>query len=79
MPAVFVFLVVCTNRDWMVGVERGFLQSLLRQLAQIKKQHPDQFRFKILGTHENFVVCDRSFAGLGVHPMPIAHHIFLMD
>lgn len=58
------------------GVERGFLQSLLRQLAQIKKQHPDQFRFKILGTHENFVVCDRSFAGLGVHPMPIAHHIF---
>jgi tetratricopeptide (TPR) repeat protein len=58
------------------GIERGFLQSLLRQLAHLKKRHPQQFRFKILGTHENFVVCDRSFAGLGVHPMPIASHVF---
>jgi Flp pilus assembly protein TadD/archaellum component FlaC len=53
--------------------EKVFLQNALNQLAQLKKAYPGQFRFKVLGTNENFLVCDRSFAILGIHPISASH------
>jgi tetratricopeptide (TPR) repeat protein len=49
---------------------QGFLPRLLQQLAQLKQRYRQQFRFKILGTHENFVVCDLDFAAFGIFPIP---------
>lgn len=57
-------------------IEKGYLYDTLNQLTQLKKQYPDQFRFKVLGTDENFLVCDRTFAVLGTQSMPIASAIF---
>ncbi len=42
--------------------EQSFLFTLLNQLTELKKQHPDRFRFKVLGTNESFLVGDRAFA-----------------
>lgn len=54
----------------------GFLYGILNQLTELKKQYPDQFRFKVLGTDENFLVCDRSFAILGAQSLPTASVLF---
>jgi Flp pilus assembly protein TadD len=59
----------CLHQPALNAVEKGFIQEMLRQLAQMKQRYANQFRFKILGTHENFVVCDRSFALLGILPV----------
>lgn len=56
--------------------DKGFLYDTLNQLTQLKRQYPDQFRFKVLGTSENFLVCDRSFAILGAQSLPIASAVF---
>lgn len=56
--------------------EKGFLYDTLNQLTQLKRQYPDQFRFKVLGTSENFLVCDRSFAILGAQSLPTASVVF---
>lgn len=54
-------------RRWETGLpQRAALQQTLHQLLQLKRAYPDQFRFKILGTHENFLVADQSFAVLGI-------------
>lgn len=49
--------------------EKKFLATILNQLTQLKREYPNQFRFKVLGTDENFLVCDRAYAILGVHPV----------
>ncbi|MGP1385523.1 MAG: tetratricopeptide repeat protein [Thainema sp.] len=46
---------------------RQHLQSMLNQLLPLKQRYADRFRFKVLGTDENFLVCDRTFAVLGLH------------
>lgn len=56
--------------------EKGFLYNTLNQLTQLKKQYPDRFRFKVLGTDENFLVCDRSFAILGSQSVATASVVF---
>ncbi|HEY9617018.1 MAG TPA: tetratricopeptide repeat protein [Microcoleaceae cyanobacterium] len=56
--------------------EKGFLYTTLNQLTQLKKQYPDRFRFKVLGTDENFLVCDRSFAILGSQSVATASVVF---
>ncbi len=48
---------------------KKFLATTLNQLTQLKREYPNQFRFKVLGTDENFLVCDRAYAILGVHPV----------
>lgn len=45
------------------------LKSALKQLLLLRQAYPRQFRFKILGTDESFLVCDRSFAVLGVQEL----------
>ena len=47
--------------------KKSFLHKTLHQLTQLKRQYPTQFRFKVLGTDEHFLVCDRSYAVLGAH------------
>ena len=56
--------------------DKSFLQNILSQFTHLKRQFPDQFRFKVLGTDENFLVCDRSYALLGFHPMNVQSAIF---
>ncbi|NJP11981.1 MAG: tetratricopeptide repeat protein [Leptolyngbyaceae cyanobacterium RU_5_1] len=58
------------------STEQGFLYTTLNQLTKLKKQYPEQFRFKVLGTSENFLVCDRAFAILGVQSMATASVVF---
>jgi lipoprotein NlpI/uncharacterized protein YoxC len=55
------------QRGWMSEVsQRNLLQETLHKLLQLKRRYPDQFQFKILGTSENFLVSDQSFAVLGI-------------
>ncbi|OLP16104.1 hypothetical protein BST81_23045 [Leptolyngbya sp. 'hensonii'] len=58
------------------SLEEGFLFDALNQLTQLKRQYPKQFKFKILGTDENFVVCDRTMAILGVHNIATSSAVF---
>lgn len=56
--------------------KKGFLHKTLHQLTQLKRQYPAQFRFKVLGTDENFLVCDRSYAVLGAQSVATASAVF---
>lgn len=64
------------RRRSLETTDRGFLYDTLNQLTQLKRQYPEQFRFKVLGTDENFLVCDRSYAILGSQSMPTASAVF---
>lgn len=39
----------------------------LQQLLELAKEYPDQIYFKEIETHENFIVCDESYAWVGSH------------
>lgn len=55
------------QRGWMSDLTHGnLLQETLHQFLQLKRIYPDRFQFKILGTAENFLVSDQSFAVLGI-------------
>ncbi len=56
--------------------QRGELQAVLSQLTELKRHYPQQFRFKVLGTDENFLVCDDAYALLGIHPIATASAVF---
>ncbi len=43
------------------------MYTALPQLEQLEKDYPKQFKLKLLGTHEKFLVCDRSWAMIGSH------------
>lgn len=45
----------------------GKLYTALPQLEKLEKDYPGQFKLKLLGTHEKFLVCDRSWAMIGSH------------
>lgn len=53
-------------RGWSAAGLRPELQATLDRLLALKRQYGDRFRFQILGTAENFLVCDRAFAALGI-------------
>jgi tetratricopeptide (TPR) repeat protein len=55
---------------------KSFLQNLLGQFTQLKQKYSGQFRFKVLGTDENFLVCDRSYAILGFQAIPLQSNAF---
>ena len=55
---------------------QSFLQSLLSQFTQLNQKYNSQFRFKVLGTDENFLVCDRSYAILGFQPVALQSAAF---
>jgi tetratricopeptide (TPR) repeat protein/predicted nuclease with TOPRIM domain len=55
------------RRGWMNDpTQQSVLQETLHQFLQLKRTYPENFQFKILGTSENFLVSDRSFAVLGI-------------
>lgn len=55
---------------------KSFLQNLLGQFTQLKQKYSGQFRFKVLGTDENFLVCDRNYAILGFQVMNLQSNAF---
>jgi len=57
-------------------VAQKLLVRTLNQLAQLKQSHPRQFAFKVLGANENFILCDRSLAVLGVQTLSVASSAF---
>ncbi len=50
-----------------VRADQGFLKQILTQLNDLRQQYPDRFCFKVLGTDDSFLVCDRDYAILGSH------------
>lgn len=48
-------------------LEEGWSYNALPLLKELEAAYPDQLRLSLLGTHEKFLVCDRSFAMLGSH------------
>ncbi len=55
---------------------KSFLQRLLSQFTQLNQKYSGQFRFKVLGTEENFLVCDRSYAVLGFQSVTLQSDVF---
>lgn len=51
------------------------LKPILSQLAHLKRNYPAQFRFKVLGTTENFLVCDSAFSILGIQSIAAVPNI----
>ena len=65
------------KRGWMSDIsaadrsatdplQTDLFQDVLHQLLHLKRTHPANFQFKILGTSENFLVSDQTFAVLGI-------------
>jgi tetratricopeptide (TPR) repeat protein len=65
------------NRRWAINpLQQGTLQHTLQALLNLKRLYPERFHFKILGTLENFLVCDQSFAILGVDHVLVKRNVF---
>ncbi|MDF5725315.1 MAG: phospholipase D-like domain-containing protein [Rhizonema sp. PD37] len=45
----------------------GWKYDALPDLQKLEQEYSGQFQLKLLGTHEKFLVCDRSWAMLGSH------------
>ncbi len=57
--------IIC--RQWRIDpLRQAELQTTLQTFLKLKRNHPRRFRFKVLGTVENFLVSDRSMAVLGI-------------
>lgn len=63
------------NQRW-INFPKSDLKETLHHLLRLKQSYPDQFQFKILGTPENFLVCDRSFAVVGTDEALLASTTF---
>jgi len=71
----------CLNRNCRIDIGWGSFRreqgktglrwgnSALQNLRQLEQDYPEQFKLKLLGTHEKFLVCDDSIAMLGSHNM----------
>lgn len=61
------------------GTESAQLKTLkaaLNRLMPLRQSYPDRFRFKVLGTDESFLVCDRTLAILGLQPLQTQNSVF---
>ncbi len=56
------------NENWQLDpmAKRG-LYDALNDLEHLRTQYGDRLQLKVLGTHENFLVCDDSWAMLATH------------
>ncbi|MEM0982129.1 MAG: tetratricopeptide repeat protein [Cyanobacteria bacterium P01_H01_bin.58] len=64
-------------QQWgITTAERKLLKSTLNQLLPLKKKYPKRFSFKILGTNEQFLVCDRQYAIVGLQALQAASSTF---
>lgn len=67
------FLVRGIRQSWnLTTVLHQRLKQALKQLLPLKQRYPDHFTFKILGTDEQFLVCDRTHAIVGLEALPAA-------
>ena len=70
------FLSVINQRWFINPLERGTLHNTLQKFLTLKRQYPQHFQFKILGTIENFFVSDQQFAVLGIKDTLITQTAF---
>lgn len=55
------------NRRWSLEpLHRRSLQRTLQYFLALKRRYPKNFKFRVLGAVENFLVVDQSFAVLGI-------------
>ncbi len=70
----------CLNRNCRIDIGWGYLSGrdktgkglgnkALQDLRKLEQDYPKQFKLKLMGTHEKFLVCDSSFSMLGSHNM----------
>ncbi len=64
------------SRRAMDATENSYLHQVLHRLTELKQQYPERFRFKVLGTDEDFLVCDRTYAILGTPALSTASNVF---
>ncbi len=65
------------TQQWhLTTAQRQLLKSTLNLLLPLKEQYPHLFSFKILGTKEQFIVCDDRYAIVGIDALPAASSIF---
>ncbi|MDJ0704243.1 MAG: tetratricopeptide repeat protein [Leptolyngbyaceae cyanobacterium MO_188.B28] len=65
------------SQRWRVeSGQKRLLKNALNKLLPLKQSYPDHFKFKILGTDENFLVCDDTFAILGVQQLAASNTVF---
>ncbi len=65
------------NQRWGDSSEqRRRLKTALNLLLPLKQAYPNLFKFKVLGTKENFLVCDRTFAIVGVQSLQTQTSVF---
>ncbi|MFE4107370.1 tetratricopeptide repeat protein [Almyronema epifaneia] len=65
-----------SQRWQLASTQKRQITEALNKLLPLKQRYPDRFTFKILGTDENFLVCDHSFAILGMQPIKTANTVF---
>ena len=64
-------------QQWgLTTAQRQLLKSTLNQLLPLKQKYPEHFSFKILGTDEQFLVCDDAYAIVGLQALPAASSAF---
>ncbi|NET51784.1 MAG: hypothetical protein F6K09_24715 [Merismopedia sp. SIO2A8] len=55
------------NRRWNIDpLHQRSLQTTLKFLLALKRRYPQSVKFRVMGTVENFLVADQSFAALGI-------------
>ena len=70
-------LLKSVTQQWgLTTAQRQLLKSTLNQLLPLKQSYPEHFSFKILGTDEQFLVCDDAYAIVGLQSLPAASSAF---
>ena len=65
------------NQRWSQdSTQHQQLKHTLNQLLPLKQTYPDLFSFKILGTTENFAVCDSTCALIGMQALATQTNLF---
>ncbi|GAB4288311.1 MAG: hypothetical protein Fur0025_22380 [Oscillatoriaceae cyanobacterium] len=57
------------SQQWQApeSSSRGSLYDALNDMEELERKYPMYFQMRILGTNENFLVCDKSFAAVVSH------------
>ncbi|PSN20359.1 hypothetical protein C7271_02605 [filamentous cyanobacterium CCP5] len=65
------------HQRWQLAPEHlKPLRAALNRLLPLRRAYAQRFRFKILGTDEGFLVCDRTFAILSLQELPAQSTVF---
>ncbi len=65
------------SHSWQLATaEQQRLKTALEHLLPLKKQYPHHFSFKVLGTEERFLVCDRAYGLVALRELPAASRAF---